>query len=237
MPVYLLSDDLIFPSPKLAAQEGLLAVGGDLSQERLLLAYRMGIFPWYSENEPIMWWSPDPRLILYPDQLKISKSLRKVINKGDFELTMDQDFNAVIAACAKSRTETNEGTWIVDEMIAAYCKLHESGLAHSVEAWMDGQLAGGLYGVSIGRCFFGESMFTRISNASKVAFVGLVKYLQSLHFDLIDCQVTTAHLLSFGAHEIPRSRFLDELAIALKAPTLKGRWSFPSPTPAQSLIQ
>ena len=237
MPVYLLSEDLIFPSPKLAAQEGLLAIGGDLSQKRLLLAYRMGIFPWYSKNEPIMWWSPDPRLILYPDHLKISKSLKKVINKGDFELSMDQDFEAVITACAESRTETNEGTWIVDEMIAAYCKLHESGLAHSVEAWMDGQLAGGLYGVSIGRCFFGESMFTRISNASKVAFVGLVKYLQSLHFDLIDCQVTTAHLLSFGAHEIPRSRFLDELAIALKAPTLKGRWSFPSPTPAQSLIQ
>lgn len=237
MPVYLLSDELIFPSPKLAAQEGLLAVGGDLSQKRLLLAYRMGIFPWYSENEPIMWWSPDPRLILYPDQLKISKSLSKVINKGGFELTMDQDFKAVITACAESRTGTNEGTWIVDEMIAAYCKLHESGLAHSVEAWMDGQLAGGLYGVSIGRCFFGESMFTRISNASKVALVGLVKYLQSLHFDLIDCQVTTAHLLSFGAHEIPRSRFLDELAIALKAPTLEGRWSFPSSTPAQYLIQ
>ncbi|MBW2437244.1 MAG: leucyl/phenylalanyl-tRNA--protein transferase, partial [Deltaproteobacteria bacterium] len=191
----------------------------------------------YSENEPIMWWSPDPRLILYPDQLKISKSLSKVINKGGFELTMDQDFKAVITACAESRTGTNEGTWIVDEMIAAYCKLHESGLAHSVEAWMDGQLAGGLYGVSIGRCFFGESMFTRISNASKVALVGLVKYLQSLHFDWIDCQVTTAHLLSFGAHEIPRSRFLDELAIALKAPTLEGRWSFPSSTPAQYLIQ
>jgi leucyl/phenylalanyl-tRNA--protein transferase len=184
-----------------------------------------------------MWWSPDPRLILYPDQLKISKSLSKVINKGGFELTMDQDFKAVITACAESRTGTNEGTWIVDEMIAAYCKLHESGLAHSVEAWMDGQLAGGLYGVSIGRCFFGESMFTRISNASKVALVGLVKYLQSLHFDWIDCQVTTAHLLSFGAHEIPRSRFLDELAIALKAPTLEGRWSFPSSTPAQYLIQ
>ena len=237
MPVYLLSNELIFPSPKLAAQEGLLAVGGDLSQKRLLLAYRMGIFPWYSENEPIMWWSPDPRLILYPDQLKISKSLKKVINKGDFELTMDQDFKAVIRACAESRTETNEGTWIVDEMITAYCELHESGLAHSVEAWMNGQLAGGLYGVSIGRCFFGESMFTRISNASKVAFVGLVKHLQGLHFDLIDCQVTTAHLLSFGAHEIPRSRFLDELATALKAPTLKGRWSFSSSTPVLSRIQ
>ncbi|MBW2433009.1 MAG: leucyl/phenylalanyl-tRNA--protein transferase [Deltaproteobacteria bacterium] len=237
MPVYLLSDELIFPSPKLAAQEGLLAVGGDLSQERLLLAYRMGIFPWYSENEPIMWWSPDPRLILYPDRLKISKSLKKVINKGDFALTMDQNFKAVIRACAKSRTGTNEGTWIVDEIIAAYCKLHESGLAHSVETWMDGQLAGGLYGVSIGRCFFGESMFTRISNASKVALVGLVRYLQDLDFDLIDCQVSTPHLLSLGAHEIPRARFLDELATALKEPTLKGRWSFPSSTPVQSLIQ
>ena len=226
MPVYLLSDDLIFPSPKLAAREGLLAVGGDLSRERLLLAYRMGIFPWYSENEPIMWWSPDPRLILYPDQLKISKSLKKVINRGDFTLTMDQAFKDVITACAHSRTEINEGTWIVDEMIAAYCKLHESGLAHSVEAWRDGQLAGGLYGVSIGRCFFGESMFTRISNASKVAFVGLVNHLQMQNFDLIDCQVTTSHLLSFGAREIPRLRFLDELANALKAPTLKGRWSF-----------
>jgi leucyl/phenylalanyl-tRNA--protein transferase len=237
MPVYLLSDDLIFPSPKLAAQEGLLAVGGDLSQERLLLAYRMGIFPWYSEHEPIMWWSPDPRLILYPDRLKISKSLKKVINKGDFELTMDQSFKAVIRACAESRTETNEGTWIVDEIIAAYCKLHESGLAHSVETWMDGQLAGGLYGVSIGRCFFGESMFTRISNASKLALVGLVRYLQNLDFDLIDCQVSTPHLLSLGAHEIPRARFLDELATALEAPTLKGRWSFPRSTPVQSLIQ
>jgi leucyl/phenylalanyl-tRNA--protein transferase len=237
MPVYLLSEDLIFPSPKLAAQEGLLAIGGDLSQERLLLAYRMGIFPWYSKNEPIMWWSPDPRLILYPDHLKISKSLKKVINKGDFELSMDQDFEAVITACAESRTETNEGTWIVDEMIAAYCKLHESGLAHSVETWMDGQLAGGLYGVSIGRCFFGESMFTRISNASKVALVGLVRHLQNLQFDLIDCQVTTPHLVSLGAHEIPRARFLDELATALKAPTLKGRWSFPTSFPVQSFIQ
>ncbi len=226
MPVYLLSDDLIFPSPKLAAQEGLLAVGGDLRQERLLLAYRMGIFPWYSEDEPIMWWSPDPRLILYPAQLRVSKSLKKIINKGEFTLTMDQAFEAVITACAQSRTDANEGTWIVDEMITAYCKLHESGLAHSVEAWHGDQLAGGLYGVSIGRCFFGESMFTRLNNASKVAFVALVKYLQRLNFELIDCQITTPHLLSFGACEIPRARFLDELAKSLKAPTLKGRWSF-----------
>ena len=232
MPVYLLSDELIFPSPKLAAQGGLLAVGGDLSQQRLLLAYRMGIFPWYSENEPIMWWSPDPRLILYPNQLKISKSLKKTLNKGDFELTMDQAFEDVITACARSRTETHEGTWILDEMIEAYCKLHESGLAHSVETWLGDELAGGLYGVSIGRCFFGESMFTRISNASKVAFVGLVKYLQKFNFALIDCQVTTSHLLSFGALEIPRVQFLEELAISLKSPTLKGRWSFSDPATA-----
>ena len=174
---------------------------------------------------------------IVPGSTQNFKIIEKVINRGDFELTMDQNFKAVIRACAESRTETNEGTWIVDEMITAYCELHESGLAHSVEAWMNGQLAGGLYGVSIGRCFFGESMFTRISNASKVAFVGLVKHLQGLHFDLIDCQVTTAHLLSFGAHEIPRARFLDELATALKAPPLKGRWSFSSSTPVQSRIQ
>ena len=154
MPVYLLSDDLIFPSPQLAPQEGLLAVGGDLSQERLLLGYRMGIFPWYSENEPIMWWSPDPRLVLYPARLKVSKSLKRTIKKNRFTLTMDQAFEAVIKACARSRTQANEGTWIVDEMIAAYSKLHAAGWAHSVEAWQGDQLAGGLYGVSLGRCFF-----------------------------------------------------------------------------------
>jgi leucyl/phenylalanyl-tRNA--protein transferase len=174
---------------------------------------------------------------LYPPQLKISKSLKKTINRGDFELTMDQAFDDVITACARSRTESDEGTWIVDEMIAAYCKLHESGLAHSVEAWQKGQLAGGLYGVSIGRCFFGESMFTRISNASKVAFVGLVKHLQRHDFDLIDCQVTTSHLLSFGAHEIPRTQFLDELTQALKFQSLLGPWSFSTPAPAEILTQ
>jgi leucyl/phenylalanyl-tRNA--protein transferase len=228
MPVYLLSDDLIFPSPQLAPQEGLLAVGGDLSQERLLLAYRMGIFPWYSENEPIMWWSPDPRLVLYPSELKVSKSLRKTIKKRRFQVTVDQAFESVIKACAQSRTRMQEGTWIVDEMIAAYCNLHESGLAHSVEAWQAGKLAGGLYGVSLGGCFFGESMFTRISNASKVAFVALAEHLQALNFNLIDCQVTTPHLLSFGAREIPRIRFLKELETSLAFPTIKNKWSFPT---------
>jgi leucyl/phenylalanyl-tRNA--protein transferase len=226
MPVYLLSDNLVFPSPQLAPQEGLLAVGGDLTQERLLLAYRMGIFPWYSENEPIMWWSPDPRLVLYPSELKISKSLKKTIKKRCFQITVDQAFESVIKACAQSRTRMQEGTWIVDDMIAAYCSLHESGLAHSVETWRAGKLAGGLYGVSLGRCFFGESMFTRISNASKVAFVALVEHLKTLNFKLIDCQVTTAHLLSFGAREIPRTRFLEELERSLGFPTIKNKWSF-----------
>jgi leucyl/phenylalanyl-tRNA--protein transferase len=229
MPVYLLSDDLVFPSPKLAAKEGLLAVGGDLRQERLLLAYRMGIFPWYSRCEPILWWSPDPRLVLYPGEIRVSKSLQKTIKKGLFRITMDQAFEAVINACAQSRTRADEGTWIVEEMIDAYCKLHESGFAHSVEAWRDDRLAGGLYGVSLGKCFFGESMFTHISNASKVAFVALVKHLQALNFDLIDCQVTTPHLLTFGAREIPRTRYLKELEKSLKPSTIKGQWSFTAP--------
>ena len=231
MPVYLLPDELVFPSPQLAREEGLLAVGGDLSQERLLLAYRMGIFPWYTEDEPIMWWSPDPRLVLYPSQLKVSRSLKKTIKKQIFRLTVDESFESVIKACAHSRTKADEGTWIVGEMIAAYCRLHESGLAHSVEVWQNGSLVGGLYGVSLGRCFFGESMFTLISNASKVALVTLVQHLQAMEFHFIDCQISTPHLLSFGAQEIPRTQFLKELEQALKSPTLKGKWSF-SASPA-----
>jgi leucyl/phenylalanyl-tRNA--protein transferase len=231
MPVYLLPDELVFPSPQLARKEGLLAVGGDLSQERLLLAYRMGIFPWYSEDEPIMWWSPDPRLVLYPSEFRVSRSLKKTIKKQMFKLTVDEAFESVINACAHSRTTVDEGTWIVEEMIAAYYRLHESGLAHSVEVWQDGKLVGGLYGVSLGKCFFGESMFTHISNASKVALVTLVQHLQALEFDFIDCQISTPHLLRFGAQEIPRTRFLRELEQALKFPTLKGKWSF-SASPA-----
>jgi leucyl/phenylalanyl-tRNA--protein transferase len=230
MPVYLLSDEIAFPSPQLA-EEGLLAVGGDLSRKRLLLAYRMGIFPWYSKYEPILWWSPDPRLVLYPGELRVSKSLQKTIKKGLFKITMDQAFEVVINACAHSRTSADEGTWIVEEMVDAYCDLHESGFAHSVEAWQEDRLAGGLYGVSLGRCFFGESMFTHISNASKVAFVALVKHLQTLNFDLIDCQVSTPHLLRFGAREIPRARYLNELKKSLKPATLKGRWSLAAPWP------
>jgi leucyl/phenylalanyl-tRNA--protein transferase len=179
-----------------------------------------------------MWWSPDPRLVLYPAELKVSKSLAKTIKKQLFEVTVDQAFESVIKACAHSRTRRKEGTWIVNDMVAAYCRLYESGLAHSVEAWQDGQLAGGLYGVSFGKCFFGESMFTRISNASKVAFVTLVEHLKALDFNLIDCQITTAHLLSFGAREISRARFQAELKQSLESPTLKGKWSLASPFPS-----
>lgn len=220
MPVYLLTEELLFPPPHLADKSGLLAVGGDLSAERLLLAYSSGIFPWYSDDEPILWWSPDPRLVLYPDELKVSGSLRKVLRKQAFRVTLDTAFPQVITACASIR----ESTWIIDDMIQAYCRLHDAGYAHSVEVWQDGELAGGLYGVSLGRCFFGESMFSRRSNASKVALYYLVEHVKTLHFDLIDCQVTSDHLLSLGAREIPRRQFLAEVKQSLKSPTFMGKW-------------
>jgi leucyl/phenylalanyl-tRNA--protein transferase len=226
MPVFLLSENIAFPPPHFASKEGLLAIGGDLSRERLLLAYRMGIFPWYAEGEPILWWSPDPRLILYPDDLHISRTLTKVLKKNIFQITMDQAFEQVIGACAEIRLRKKEGTWIVDEMVDAYCDLHRAGFAHSVEVWQEGQLAGGLYGVSLGRSFFGESMFTRASNASNVALVTLVRHLKALSFELIDCQVTTTHLMRMGAREIPRSQFLKQLRKSMTAPTVKGRWHF-----------
>jgi len=226
MPVFLLSDKLEFPPPHLARKDGLLAIGGDLGQQRLLLAYRMGIFPWFSEKEPILWWSPDPRLLLYPQDLQVSKSLKKIIKKETFRITIDQDFGKVITSCAQYRLQNSEGTWIVDDMIEAYCNLHKSGFAHSVEAWYEDELAGGLYGVSLGGCFFGESMFTRKSNASKVAFVALIDHLKSLSIDIIDCQVKTAHLIRFGAKEVPRVRFLNQLQKAQEAPTKRGKWAF-----------
>ncbi len=226
MSVFLLSQKIEFPSPHFAEEDGLLAVGGCLSEERLLLAYRMGIFPWFSEGDPVLWWSPDPRLALYPQELRVSKSLQKVIRKKQFHLTMDTAFTRVINACASSRTQNNEGTWLTEYMIESYIKLHESGFAHSVEAWYKGELAGGLYGVSLGRCFFGESMFTRLSNASKVAFVALVHFLEKLSFDLIDCQITTRHMVRFGAKEVPRAMFLKQVEDSLQSSTKKGKWSF-----------
>lgn len=215
MPVFTLSKRLSFPPPHLAIKEGLLAVGGDLGAERLLLAYKSGIFPWYSPGEPILWWSPDPRLVLYPDELRTSKSLRRVIKKKGFRITFDKAFEAVIQACANAKRSYGEGTWITDEMKDAYCELYRRGYAHSVEAWQGEKLAGGLYGISIGRAFFGESMFSRVSNASKVAFVTLVENLKQLKFKLIDCQVRTDHLIRFGAREIPRKVFLEQIGKAV----------------------
>ena len=224
MPVYLLSETPMFPHPGLASREGLLAVGGDLSLERLLSAYGQGIFPWFSDGEPILWWSPDPRLVLFPHEFKISRSLKKLINQSRFDITIDGAFRRVITECAETRAAQKEPTWIVGDMIEAYCRLHESGFAHSVEAWQDGVLVGGLYGVSLGRCFFGESMFTTVNNASKVALAGLVDFLKTHEFHMIDCQVTTQHLISMGAREIPRDRFLTLLQASLKEPDMKGTW-------------
>lgn len=224
MPVFLLSEKIAFPPPHYATREGLLAVGGDLSRERLLLAYRMGIFPWYAEDEPILWWSPDPRLVLYPTELHVSKTLKKILKQDRFTVTMDAAFEPVIRACARTRQEQGEGTWIVDEMITAFVKLHRAGYAHSVETWQEERLIGGLYGVSLGKAFFGESMFSISSNASSVALVTLVRFLRALKFDFVDCQVTTAHLMRFGARQVPRARFLKQLRKALTKPTLKGRW-------------
>ena len=219
MPVFTLSKRLSFPPPHLAIKQGLLAVGGDLSIERLLLAYRSGIFPWYAQGEPILWWSPDPRLVLYPEELRVSRSLRRVIKKESFQITFDEAFDDVVQGCADAKRAYGEGTWITKEMKAAYCNLHRHGHAHSVEAWQTGKLVGGLYGVSIGRAFFGESMFSRVSNASKVAFVAFVLRLQHKHTTLIDCQVKTDHLIRFGAREVPRKVFLEQLEKATKKAT------------------
>lgn len=225
MSITLLSDEIVFPSPDLAEEDGLLAVGGDLRLERLLKAYSMGIFPWYSEDSPILWWSPDPRLVLFPCELHVSRSLRQIIRKGIFSVTVNSAFEQVMRTCAKVTRDGQSGTWITDEMIKAYTGLHLAGYAHSVEAWHDGELAGGLYGIIMGRIFFGESMFTTMSNASKVAFVTFVEQLAAQGFDLIDCQVTTKHLVRLGAREIPRSTFLKTLKKALSSP--------PSPAKAE----
>ena len=227
MPIFALSEDLVFPPARLASREGLLAIGGDLSAERLLLAYRAGVFPWFSDDEPILWWSPDPRLVLYPREFHLSRSLEKTIRRGDFTVTMDQAFEQVIRECGRVRRDTGEGTWIVPEMIEAYGGLHHAGLAHSVEAWQGGHLAGGLYGISLGDCFFGESMFARVSNASKVALAALVAYLKAEGFGLIDCQVTTGHLQRMGAREIDRSLYLEELQLHLQGATRQGKWELP----------
>ncbi|MHC1730129.1 MAG: leucyl/phenylalanyl-tRNA--protein transferase [Syntrophobacteraceae bacterium] len=217
MPVFRLIDDLIFPHPSYADPSGLLAVGGDLSPARLLLAYSRGIFPWYSDPDPILWWSPDPRLVLFPDELRVSHSLKRVMKKNLFTVTFDHAFREVIQACAEVRTQIGQGTWITRDMIHAYVHLHEMGHAHSVESWYAGRLVGGLYGVAMGRAFFGESMFSVRTDASKVAFVHLVRSLQGLGYEFIDCQTTTEHLKRFGAREIPRKEFLARLAEVMES--------------------
>ena len=215
MPVFRLTKELIFPNPELSEEDGLLALGGDLSEDRILLAYSMGIFPWYSDGPPILWWSPDPRLVLIPAELKISRSLRQVINKGLFTIKMDTAFAEVIRNCAVIRREGQQGTWITEEMIGAYIRLHHAGYAHSIESWQDGELVGGLYGIALGKAFFGESMFAKKSSASKIALVALAEYLRALDYSFIDCQVTTEHLKSLGAREVPRREFLRMLKEAL----------------------
>lgn len=214
-----------FPDPSLASREGLLAAGGDLSCDRLLSAYSQGIFPWYNDDQPILWWSPDPRSILYPGDLHISKSLRKTLQREIFTITFDHAFSKVIQNCASEKNRKQQsGTWITDDMYTAYCRLHELGYAHSVESWYRGELVGGLYGVAIGAAFFGESMFSRHTDASKVALAALAKRLQQWQFHFIDCQIQSAHLGRMGAIDIPRTRFLMELQQALLAPEHCGTW-------------
>lgn len=215
-----------FPDVSLALREpdGLLALGGDLSPERLLAAYRRGIFPWYSEGQPILWWSPDPRMVLFPEHLRVSRSLRRSLRRGGFEVRLDTAFAAIIEACAAPRGD-GLGTWITAEMAQAYRRLHALGHAHSAETWQDGRLVGGLYGVAVGRVFFGESMFSRVTDASKVAFVHLVRQLQAWDFALIDCQIDSTHLRSLGASTISRARFTAALARYCAQDGRVGTWA------------
>lgn len=226
MPVYRLDDRLLFPPPEMADEDGVIAVGGDLKPERLLLAYSTGIFPWYSEGLPIIWHSPDPRMVLRAGDLRVTRSLRKAIRKQPYELRLDTAFADVITACAKTPRPGQAGTWITDDMKQAYVRLYELGFAHSAEAFSDGKLVGGLYGVSLGGAFFGESMFAHADNASKIAFVALVEQLRTWDINLIDSQVYTAHLSRFGAEEWSRKRYLQALHQALKKPTRRGHWRF-----------
>lgn len=206
--MYILAKELFFPPAELAGDDGLLATGGDLSPERLLLAYRSGIFPWYNENEPICWYSPDPRFVLFPADLRISKSMERVIQKEIFSFTIDKAFGQVIKSCSTAYRKNQEGTWISEDIIEAYSLLHRQGYAHSAEAWYNGELAGGLYGIRMGSVFCGESMFSSRTDASKFAFIHYVQYLQKQAVELIDCQVYTAHLESLGAKVIRRDQFL-----------------------------
>ncbi len=227
MPVHRLTRQVAFPDPSLAEPDGLLAVGGDLSPERLVAAYALGIFPWFSEGTPILWWSPDPRLVLLPPELHVPRSLARTLKRGAFTFTADRAFEEVMRRCAEVPRPGQDGTWITDGMVEAYVRLHRLGLAHSFEAWDGAALAGGLYGVSLGSAFFGESMFSARPDASKAAFVRSIEWLAGRGVDLVDCQVRTDHLVRFGAREIPRPELLGRLATALERPTLRGPWVLP----------
>jgi len=213
-----------FPDPRLASDEGLLAYGGDLSSHRLLFAYKKGIFPWYSKGDPILWWSPNPRLLLYPDKFIVRKSFRRVLRSGKFTVTFDKHFSEVIVHCATVYREGQEASWIVDEIIEAYTRLYEEGFAHSVEVHKEGKLVGGLYGIAFGKAFFGESMFSLVSDASKVAFKALSDVLGSKGYDFIDCQMKTDHMMRLGAETVPRDIFLDALEETIVKPMDVGHW-------------
>jgi leucyl/phenylalanyl-tRNA--protein transferase len=225
VPIFRLTRDVVFPDPSLAEADGLLAVGGDLSTERLIAAHACGIFPWYSHGEPILWWSPDPRFVLLPSRLRTGRTMRRLVRRGRFEVTADADFDGVIRRCAAKKRPGQRGTWITPAMRRAYLSLHQLGVAHSIEAREDGRLVGGLYGVSLGGAFFGESMFADVPDASKVAFVRLCESLVAWNFELVDCQVATAHLDRFGAESMPRDEYLERLSTALEKPTRQGRWT------------
>lgn len=224
MPLFRLSKKIDFPPAWLARSDGLLCIGGDLSAKRLIQAYENGIFPWFSNEEPILWWSPDPRLVIFPKDVHVSRSLKKRIGKNNYQIRINQAFEQTIVSCAYPRKQGHEGTWLVDEMIEAYIELHRLGFAHSIETWKDGILKGGLYGVCLGKCFFGESMFSFETDTSKMALVALARYLEQYDFDLIDCQVTTSHLLRMGAVEITRNSFLDIIKTSVKEKTDSKLW-------------
>jgi leucyl/phenylalanyl-tRNA---protein transferase len=209
--MHIISKELFFPPVEEASNDGILAIGGDLSTERLLLAYKSGIFPWFEDGDPIVWWSPPLRMVVFPEDFKVSKSIRNIINRGLFTITFNTSFREVISNCQQIKRDHQYGTWITDEMLEAYCKLHEIGVAKSIEVWRNEELVGGLYGIDMGHVFCGESMFSKVSNASKIAFVSLIKYLKEQNYKLLDCQVYNEHLDSLGAVEIPRSDFLSIL--------------------------
>lgn len=204
-------EELFFPPVSEADEDGVLAIGGDLDPERLKLAYKSGIFPWFNEGDPILWWSPDPRMVLFLDELIVSKSMRNILNRNQFKITFNQDFAAVISNCQNIKREDQNGTWISNEMIDAYCKLNEQGIAKSVEVWQEDVLVGGLYGIDLGHVFCGESMFSKVSNASKAAFIALVNHLKNEDYKLLDCQVYNPHLESLGCREIDREEFMSIL--------------------------